>query len=419
MLFGSASRGIPSFGDKAFKKPVVAASDTSATWNFPVPVLSPAGAAAPGQTLTAGANEAITSAPPFSGMTINVGDRILVTAAHGVANSQGIWVVTVKGSGAAKWVLTRATDADTSSELVEGALTISKSFLYSGAIYTKYGIFIRDASNVWSLRPDLLQIVEIVTSLDVGDGSLSSPLTVDGGIDIGASSAIQGGAGPVVNVYTANGTWNKPSGLHHIVVECIGGGGGGGGTQATAGNESGVGGGGGGGGYAKKTFLAAALPSSCTVTRGAGGGGGSAGNNAGTAGGNTTFAGTGITTVNGNGGGAGNGMAATSGPSRVAAGTGGGASGGDINVIGGDGGVGIVVRGDGGPQGDAGSTGWGGAAGAFGNQTQGRNSSGNGNAGSQYGGGGSGGFNANSQGSGRSGGAGANGVCIVTEYYAP
>jgi hypothetical protein len=421
MLFGSASRGVPSFGDLSWKRPVVAASDPSQSWTFPVPVLSPTGAASFGQTLTAGANEAITSAPPFAGMTIAVGDRVLVTGSGGVTNSTGIWVVTNAGSGASKWVLTRATDADSAAELPLGAITIAKAFLLSGTVHTNYGIFSLNTagSGTWSLRPNLLDIVEIVTSLDVGDGAISDPLTVNGGIQMDAAGSITGGKGPIVNVYTANATWNKPAGLHHIVVECVGGGGGGGGAASTSSTQSSSAGGGGGGGYARKIFLESALPSSCTVTRGAGGSAGSAGNNAGGAGGNTTFAGSGITTVQGSAGAGGDGSAAGTGPLRNAGGAGGGASGGNINVVGSDGWMGTVTRGDGG-EGDPASMGQGGASGAgMGGASKGPSSSGAGIAGNQYGGGGSGGFNANSQATARAGGAGANGVCIVTEYYAP
>jgi hypothetical protein len=111
---------------------------------------------------------------------------------------------------------------------------------------------------------------------------------------------------PIVHVYTGSTTWTKPADtFSHIIVEVQGGGGGGGGVAGTGANESSVSAGGGGGGYARKLIAAGSLTGSYTVTVEAGGSRGAAGNNNGSGGGASSFAGSGITTMQGNRGGGG------------------------------------------------------------------------------------------------------------------
>lgn len=215
-------------------------------------------------------------------------------------------------------------------------------------------------------------------------------------------------AGPVRRVYTSGTTWNKPAGLSHIEVECLGPGGAGGGAPSTGSGQASTGGGGGAGGYARKLFLAAALPSSCTVTVGTGGSPGSAGNDGGNGSAATTFAGTGITTVSGGAGGGGQAGSATSGNNLSTAGSGGAASGGDINATGGNGIRGVAIAGGRGSMPKGADSIWG--SGGQGNSNS------NGGAASGYGAGGGGGTNGATQ-SANQGGAGADGLCVVTEYY--
>lgn len=83
------------------------------------------GAAGVGATLTAGANAAIA----VDGNSPALNDRVLVkNQASGLEN--GVYTVTTVGSGAAAWVLTRATDFDTSAEMVAG----SAFFVQSGTV---------------------------------------------------------------------------------------------------------------------------------------------------------------------------------------------------------------------------------------------------------------------------------------------
>ena len=262
--------------------------------------------------------------------------------------------------------------------------------------------------------PDIADINELIAlTLSVGGGDY----IVDGfgNVTMAAAAAVSGGVGPIRRVYTSTTTWNKPSNIHHIEVECVGSGGGSAGADTTGAGTVSGGGGGGGGGYAKKLFLAADLASDTTfdVTVGNAGAAGDSAGSAPTAGSAVTFAGTGITTVNAGGGGAGESGVATSGTIVRAGGGGGAASGGDINMTGGDGGFWF---GDGGQRrtfGFGGNSFYGGMTGPGGADA------GNaGVAGSQYGGGAAGAHNSNSQ-AGKAGAAGAKGVVIVTEYYAP
>lgn len=75
------------------------------------------GTSGQGATLTASVNSTL---PTVDGYAPSVGERILVKNEATGANN-GIYTVTSLGSGSTKWVLTRATDADTAAELTPGA----------------------------------------------------------------------------------------------------------------------------------------------------------------------------------------------------------------------------------------------------------------------------------------------------------
>ena len=120
--------------------------------------------------------------------------------------------------------------------------------------------------------------------------------------------------------FTASGTWNKPSGISFVYVECVGGGGGGGGGGTGAYTYNG-GGGGGGGAKNYRLFRASNLPASVPITVGAGGTGGGAGT-AGSTGGYSAF-GPYLKAYGGGGGGPG-GYGVYSGSSQSTSGGGGG-----------------------------------------------------------------------------------------------
>lgn len=243
--------------------------------------------------------------------------------------------------------------------------------------------------------------------------SAANELKTDDALAVGGAY-ISGATSPVVRVYTASATWNRPTGIHHIRIRGVGCGGGGAGADTTGAGQYSGGGGGGGGGYFEKVLSAAQLAGDATydITIGTVGIAGDATGTGGGTGGNATFAGTGISTLTANGGGGGEGGAATAGFSIRAGGGGGTATNGDINVTGSDGSPAIlnVAR-------HALGNGGGSVLGGF-TQAGGSDAGNAGIAGSQYGSGGSSAHNGVSV-AGKAGGAGALGVIIVEEFYAP
>lgn len=192
-----------------------------------------------------------------------------------------------------------------------------------------------------------------------------------------------------------------------VRIICVGAGGGGGGA-AQGGGQCGVSGGGGSGGITDYWWTPSG---NITYTVGAFGAKGAAGNNAGTAGGDTTASGTGLslTAKGGNGG-----LSMAFGTAHTAAPGGAvnaGTTGGDVNVTTGEGGTGIRqggtlgIAGDGA---DCGNYGRGGAGGQV--NTAGSNGTG-------YGSGGGGAHANGAGGVDKAGGDGAGGLIIIEEYY--
>jgi hypothetical protein len=196
------------------------------------------------------------------------------------------------------------------------------------------------------------------------------------------ATRIIGLTNPVIITYlsaASPATWTKPVGLKYIIAEVQGAGGNGAG---------GSGGGGGGGAYEKKVIAAASLGTTETVTIGAGG--------VGT--GNTSF-GTLVVSPNG---------ANASGTSR---GVGGSATGGDLNISGGNGKDSQSTAGGAGGGSFYGNGGEGGSA------TPSNITAVDGQPAYGYGGGGGGGGSAADGSPTGAAGSGTEGIVIVTEYY--
>lgn len=232
-----------------------------------------------------------------------------------------------------------------------------------------------------------------------------------------------------VEVFTANGTYTRPTGATGARFVLVGGGGGGAGSNASSG------GGGGGGGECREFFMPlSALPASLAVTVGQGGPGGAT-TVFGTDGTASTVVGGSISVsaagglrgqgasgfVGGNGGGYYDngttklyGKGGESGSSNGAPGLeriGGGGGYGNNSGAGGNGGARLIAGGTGGA-----------AATNPGNGAVGYGGGGGGGGGSAGGGGGGGASSGipganGANGSGTSGGAGANGIVIITTFF--
>jgi hypothetical protein len=243
-----------------------------------------------------------------------------------------------------------------------------------------------------------------------GGSRIFGNLTVDGLLIGGNTNSVQ-----VFATFTgSNQTYTAPTNLKRAIVFATGAGGGGGGVVALDTAAGGGGGGGAAGGTAIRIYTAAEMGSTATYTIGGGGNGGSSAGGAGTAGGNTIFTPSGGGTVlTANGGGLGFGVANVTVGSRGAGGVGGTATGGTLNIQGGDGSDGA---GDDAAEisfgGRSGSSFWGG--GGRGASAQGAESTA-GLVGKAYGSGGGGGAIIDTT-TGAVGGAGINGAIFVLEF---
>ena len=130
-------------------------------------------------------------------------------------------------------------------------------------------------------NPNFLPATQAEAEAGTNNTQLMTPLRT--------AQAIAASGGAVnYQVFTASGTWTKPSGISAdaiVIIEAWGGGGGG----ARSISSSYYGGGGGGGSYVYKIFKQGVLPSTVSVTVGAGGAAGASNGSTGVAGGNTTF----------------------------------------------------------------------------------------------------------------------------------
>lgn len=207
---------------------------------------------------------------------------------------------------------------------------------------------------------------------------------------------------PLIQVYTVNGTYTKPTSPTARYVESEQQAGGGGGGGCPLGSGQGTGGGGGGGGWNTKRWAASALPSSVPVVVGVGGIGGAPTDPVGGTGGNSSFNG-----AVANGGLGGQQGTSTSGSTASAGGAGGSHSGGDFGVPGSPGHHGRIYSGI------TMLTERGGNS-RLGFGAQANLGVGSGQTGGLYGGGGSGCLTTSNS---RTGGAGAQGIVIVRTWF--
>jgi hypothetical protein len=129
----------------------------------------------------------------------------------------------------------------------------------------------------------------------------SQVLTAGSGINITSGVISANTITPVIQSFTASGTYTPTAGMKYCEIELVGGGGGSGGSNAGSVTAIVVSGSGGAGGYAKLLATATEIGASRTITIGAAGTAGTATTGGGN-GGNTII--TGIATANGGVGGA-------------------------------------------------------------------------------------------------------------------
>lgn len=370
----------------------------------------------------------------IDGVSCSVGDRVLVRAQgvnSGNAYDNGIWVV-----AAGAWA--RATDADTSAEIAGCRVFVNEGASFGGMVFetnfkstdtlgsTGLAFFggSRMETGTGTQRPlasgaghvffnDVDRYLDIYSGTawvqpkgipDIGTVAPSAPKTGELWYDTSVSGTR---SAPLMEVFTASGTWTKASGAKTVVVEVVGGGGAGGGSGTAASGAVSKGAGGGGGGYAKSTFAASSLSATESIAVGQGGAGtlgGNGGNGAGSA------FGAHVAVSGGSGGIA---VASNAADFWTSGGSGGTATTGDISVPGQQGGP---CNGSGslGTGGDGGDTPLGYGARGRTAASAGQNLSGL--SGTGYGAGG-GGALSTSTGASATGGNGADGVVIVTTYF--
>ena len=217
-----------------------------------------------------------------------------------------------------------------------------------------------------------------------------------------------------IQVFTTSGTYTPTPGMKQCIVEVVGGGGGGGGATSAGFGDSIIAGGGGGGAYSKGLFTAAQIGASKPVTIGAGGAGG---NTTGGTGGTTSLGA--LISVGGGSGGSGQTQISGAQPFYSSGGSGGvpiipgsysiNGCPGDIGFATETDAQGLIVSGYGGSTFLAEESASLAEAAAGGLQS-------NGNAGISFGGGGGGALQFGGPAGTFTGGAGAPGVCIITEY---
>lgn len=152
-----------------FHEPVVAASTANLSGMYSN------GTSGVGATLTSATNASI---PAIDGVSVAVGDRILLRA-QGASVQNGIYVVTALGSGAAPWVITRATDADNNptGEMATGDLC----FVTSGTTNVGYAFVNNSTANPIVIGTDNITYATFsaAESLTAGGGLVKTGVTLD------------------------------------------------------------------------------------------------------------------------------------------------------------------------------------------------------------------------------------------------
>lgn len=166
------------------------------------------GASGVGATLT---NAAAMVALTLDGISLSVGDRVLIKD-QTAQEQNGIYTVTTVGSGAANWVITRATDYDTSAEIISGTYTIVEDGTANSSnmfVMTTNGtITVGTTAIVWSAFNSAANINVTAPITKSGNTiALTTPLAATfGGTGVSNSATITlGGAISTAAAFTTSG----------------------------------------------------------------------------------------------------------------------------------------------------------------------------------------------------------------------
>jgi hypothetical protein len=148
-----------------YHAPVIAASVSNLSSNYNN------GTSGVGATLTADTNRAFST---LDGQTVSVGQRILIKDQTAQLQN-GIYTLTTVGSGAAPWVITRATDNDAAPELANGdVVNITGGTVNSGKT------FVNSTTGTITVGTTAITFASYYTGLPSQTGSSGLYLTTDG-----------------------------------------------------------------------------------------------------------------------------------------------------------------------------------------------------------------------------------------------
>ena len=137
--------------------------------------------------------DCLLSRESVDGQTMASGERVLVKD-QSTAAQNGIYTVTTVGDGSSNWVITRATDFDSSSEITSGAFTFvetGSSLADSGWVMTTDGtVTVGTTSLAWSQFSGAGQIT-------AGDGMTKSGNTLN--VGAGSNLLVNADAGEILS----------------------------------------------------------------------------------------------------------------------------------------------------------------------------------------------------------------------------
>lgn len=154
-----------------------------------------------GATLT---NSGTQAALVIDGVTLSVSDRVLVKNQTSGAQN-GIYTVTATGSGSTNWVLTRATDFNTSAEIQGGDfvfVTGGTSYDNTGWVQTSTGVTVGTTAIVWQQFSGA-GTYTASNGVQLVGSNFSGVVVSGGGLTVGASG-FDVDTAVVVKKYAAN-----------------------------------------------------------------------------------------------------------------------------------------------------------------------------------------------------------------------